>query len=64
MSEVQKVNEKGACKFHPTIQLHYIKKNGDVRILLNDCPLCVSGLVPPSSDDGEMIHKYNDNANQ
>jgi len=62
--EVQKVNEKGACKFHPTIQLHHIKKNGDVRILLNDCPLCVN-LVPPSSSsgDGEMIHKYNDNAN-
>jgi len=62
--EVQKVNEKGACKFHPTIQLHHIKKNGDVRILLNDCPLCVN-LVPPSSSsgDGEMTHKDNDNAN-
>jgi len=40
----QRIDEHGRCPLHPGIQLHHIKRNGEVRVLLSACPLCVSGL--------------------
>ena len=40
------MDESGRCTLHPGIQLRHKKKNGEWRILLNACPLCVSGLPP------------------
>ena len=40
----QRIDEHGCCTLHPGIQLHHIKRNGEVRVLLSACPLCVSGL--------------------
>ena len=38
------VDASGGCALHPGIQLRHQKKNGEWRVLLNACPLCVSGL--------------------
>jgi len=40
----QRIDENGRCTLHPGIQLLHIKRNGEVRVLLSACPLCVSGL--------------------
>ena len=40
----QQINELGGCTLHPDIQLNHRKKNGEWRVLLHACPLCVSGL--------------------
>lgn len=40
----QQINELGGCTLHPDIQLSHRKKNGEWRVLLHACPLCVSGL--------------------
>ena len=50
----QEVDDKGRCTFHPGIQLRHHKRSGEWRVLLNACPLCVSGLPPtaPRPDDG------------
>ena len=40
----QRTNELGGCTLHPDIQLSHRKKNGEWRVLLHACPLCVSGL--------------------
>ncbi|KAL3823738.1 hypothetical protein ACHAXA_004831 [Cyclostephanos tholiformis] len=40
----RQIDENGRCTLHPGIQLHLLKKNGEWRVLLTACPLCVSGL--------------------
>ncbi|KAL3766208.1 hypothetical protein ACHAW5_002554 [Stephanodiscus triporus] len=40
----RQIDESGRCTLHPGIQLHNLNRNGDWRVLLTACPLCVSGM--------------------
>eukprot|EP00804_Cyclotella_cryptica_P022009 CCRYP_000942-RA/>CCRYP_000942-RA protein AED:0.20 eAED:0.20 QI:0/-1/0/1/-1/1/1/0/746 len=38
------IDEEGRCPLHPVMQLQSRKKNGEWRVLMSACPLCISGL--------------------
>jgi hypothetical protein len=50
---MNEVNESGRCPFHPSMQLQSRKKNGEWRVLMDQCPLCISGLP----GDGQSIEE-------
>ncbi len=38
------MDELGRCVLHPTMQLKHQTTSGEWRVLLSECPLCISGL--------------------
>lgn len=38
------MDELGRCGLHPTMQLKHQTTSGEWRVLLSECPLCISGL--------------------